>query len=190
MKEHKKIIESYLNGNRYAVDLIIDEYKSPLYRLCIKLTKDNVDADDLFQDTWMKIFKNLNKYNPSKSFENWIYTICINLYRDRYNKKKRWLNIIKDYFSNESKKNDFRKISDDSNPLDNVVENEESTKIKDSLNKLNNKYRIPLILYYFKDISYKEISEILCIPIGTVKSRIHTGKEKLKDILREDCYER
>ena len=190
MIDDKSIIESYFMGKTYSVNLLIEKYKNLLYKLCNNLTKNSNDSDDLFQDTWMKAFKNLDKYDLNKSFETWLYTICINTYKDKYNKRKRWINVIKDYFSNEEKEDDFNKISkEDDSPEISIVRQEESENLKNCLNSLDDIFRIPLILFYFKEISYKEIAEILEIPIGTVKSRINLGKKKMKSLLEEEYYE-
>lgn len=82
---------------------MIDIYKDDLYKLCLKLTNNKIDADDLFQDTWLKIYNNFYKLDEQKSIKNWIYTVCINTYKDVYSKKKRWLNIITDFFNFKSK---------------------------------------------------------------------------------------
>ncbi|MTI47362.1 RNA polymerase sigma factor [Sporosalibacterium faouarense] len=182
----KELIQLFNDGTLYASDILIEKYKSLLYRLCNKLTKNISDADDLFQDTWLKIFKNLNKYDTKSSFENWMYTICINTYKDKYNKKKRWLNLVKDYFSDDEKDIEWKRIeSTDELPEDHIIEKENSDTIKEKVDSLDDKYRIPIILYYFKEFSYNEISEILNIPIGTLKSRLNTGRKILKELLKE-----
>ncbi|MBS4538434.1 sigma-70 family RNA polymerase sigma factor [Clostridium sp. D2Q-11] len=188
MIEDKKLIENYINGNRYSADLLIDKYQNLLYKLCNKISKSKDEAEDLFQESWLKIFKNIHKYNSSQTFENWIYTICINLYRDKYNKKKRWLNIVKDYFSNENKEVEINNSTHNITPLEDLLHKEDRSSIRASLNSMEDKYRIPLILYYFKDLSYKDIADILDIPVGTVKSRLNTSKNRLKSLLKEEFY--
>ena len=82
--DDRKIIQSYLNGNLYSGDILIEKYKNLLYNLCNKLTKETNEADDLFQDTWVKIFKNiekaplifLNKYKGKPEFEDKFYQIA------------------------------------------------------------------------------------------------------------------
>ena len=188
--DDRKIIQSYLNGNLYNGDILIEKYKNLLYNLCNKLTKETNEADDLFQDTWVKIFKNIEKYDLSKSFETWVYTICVNLYKDKYNKKKRWLNVIKDYLSNDEKDREWNTLGDNSSlPDETYIKEEENNHLKDKINTLDDTYRIPLMLYYFKESSYQEISDILGIPTGTVKSRLNYAKKKLKNMLEEELYE-
>ncbi|MFP4697496.1 MAG: RNA polymerase sigma factor [Eubacteriales bacterium] len=190
MIEDEFIIENCIRGNAYYFNLLVDRYKNLLYKLCNNLTKNTTDADDLFQDTWLKIMENLSKYDSKKSFKTWIITICINTYKDKYNKRKRWIKIVNDYFSNNQKDEEFSKLTKEENlPEKHLLKIEERDYIRKVLNLLDDKYRIPLILYYFKEISYKEIAATLEIPIGTVKSRINIGKQKLKSNLKEEHYE-
>lgn len=189
MFDDKELIKSYRNGNENSIDILINKHKNLLYNLSNKLTENSYDADDLFQETWVKVFKNIDRYDENKSFETWIYTICINTYKDKYSKKKRWLNIIKDYFNNEDKDGVFKNATENKLlPEQEVVKEEKNSLLLKEINKLNDTYRIPLILFYFKDISYKEISNILDIPTGTVKSRLNYGKKKLKSALKEGFY--
>ncbi|WP_084364981.1 RNA polymerase sigma factor [Clostridium tepidiprofundi] len=163
------------------IEDIIDTYKDNLYKLCMKLTNNKIDADDLFQDTWLKLYKNFYKIDKQKSIKNWIYTICINIYRDNYSKKKRWLNIIVDFFDSKTKHEIIEQQSTNECETEiTVLDNIEKNIIKDMINELDDKYRLPIILFYYSHYSYSEIANILSLPIGTVKFRLNTGKKLLK----------
>lgn len=166
-------------------------YSPYIYRLCRRLCKNKFDADDLFQNTWMKIYKSINNYDINNKFENWIYTICLNTYRDSYSKKKKLLSKVKDLFSSTEEKDiEINKVCDLSQSTGNeVLSKMESDKIHSYVNELKDIYRIPIILFYFKDLSYADISEITEVPIGTVKSRLSSAKGKLK-IMMEADYEK
>lgn len=180
MISDEQLIRLVLNKEEDAITYLVERYKTPLYTFTLNLCKDKYEAEELFQDTWVKVFTNLEQYKE-KNFKNWIISICLNLYRDKYRKKKRWLNKVTDFFKDTTEKdNTLNNVKEDSSIDDVMVATENSQILKTCLNELNDDYRIPVILYYFEEKTYQEISEILNIPIGTVKSRLNSAKKKLK----------
>jgi RNA polymerase sigma-70 factor (ECF subfamily) len=172
------------------IDLLINQYKTKIYTFCFHLSRNRQEADDLFQDTWIKVFANIDSFDESKSFETWLYTITLNCYRDKYRKAKRWLNRIIDFTDSDTKNNILENAKSILGlPEEEYCQGEARKKVQEAVDKLDDKHRLPLVLYYFKSLSYKEIGEILGIPEGTVKSRINTAKKKLKYILEEEGYE-
>ncbi|MCH5304269.1 MAG: sigma-70 family RNA polymerase sigma factor [Ruminococcus sp.] len=157
----------------------ISEYSADLTRLCISLCGNITDAEDLFQDTWYKAMKNYTRYNPEKSFEKWIYSICVNTYKDSlrlfYNKRRV-------FFKTEEDKTDFLNSIPDSSP-DN---SEDYLELHTAINTLPKKQKVVIVLYYFKDYSLNEISEMLNVPLGTVKSRLNLAKSNLRRRLNNE----
>lgn len=177
-------------NKRHKLLSLIDAHKKQIYRLCYQLTNNKFDADDLFQDTWVRVARNIDCYDENKSFETWIYTITINLYKDRYRKQKRWMNIIKDFFTNEKKDFEMSKASlDEFHPESRLIDRECAKELEVFLNGLPDNFRIPVILYYFKEMNYNQISAVLDIPVGTVKSRLSRGIQKLKKALEKGGYD-
>ncbi|BFN03842.1 RNA polymerase sigma factor [Clostridium tetani] len=178
----KKIYIIYLKDKSLALKMLIDEYKGFTYRFSFYLCKNSMESDDLFQDTWVKVIKNIDKYTWNERFEPWIRTICLNTYKDKYRKSKRWLNIIKDYFDEEKKEREIINFPSKNNlPEKDTIKNEEKKTLKKAVDNLKDEYRIPIILYYFERLSYKEISEIISIPEGTIKSRLNKARKLLKE---------
>lgn len=175
-------------SDKRAFDKTMNIYSPYIYRLCKRLCKNKFDADDLFQNTWLKIYKNINNYDCNNKFENWIYTICLNNYRDNYNKKKKLLSKVRDLFSSTEEKDiEMNKICDPSPNTDaKAISNLDCGIIRNYVNELKDIYRIPIILFYFKDLTYADISEITKVPIGTVKSRLSSAKVKLKKMMEDD----
>ncbi len=187
--DEQQLIKIYLANPKEGMDLIISRYKTSLYSFCVHLSRNKQAAEDLFQDTWVKVFHNINKFDMDKNFESWMFTIAINTYRDGYRKAKRWLNRIVDYTDTDEKSKLINNaISTYGVPEEIVLKQESKKALKKAIEKLNDKQKIPLLLYYFKSFSYKQIAEILDIPEGTVKSRINTAKSKLKDYMEEGGY--
>lgn len=174
--------------NLEFMEALIETYKDMVYDLSVRLTKSHMEAEDLFQDTWLKIAKNIEKINKESNVKNYIYTVCINTYKNKYSKDKRWLSIIKDYFTTEEKELVINNASDELNILEDMCFKYDEDMIKKSIDKLKDIYKIPIILFYYKDYKYEEIANILLIPIGTVKYRINMAKRILKkELYVLDC---
>ena len=156
----------------------VEMYSDDLSRLCLSLCLNTQDAEDLFQDTWLKAIKNYSKYNSSYPFDKWLYSICVNTFKNTlklsYNKNKAIFNTLEDkeYFLNS--------IPDNSS-LD-IAQYFELRRIIADLPK---KLRTVVVLKSFKDYSLNEIAEMLDIPEGTVKSRLHNAKNIIKRRLGE-----
>ncbi|SCZ78336.1 RNA polymerase sigma factor [Acidaminobacter hydrogenoformans] len=180
-------------------DLLADFVKTHdemIRKLSYKLTLDVEASRDLYQQTFLKAMEHLilpenaallspKQSGEEKAAANWLYTICLNLYRDQYAKEKRWLNVIEpQYAEDNSKPLKIEVISDHGpEPLEIIILEEERAAIEMSLQKLPEHYRIPLVLFYFLDFDLKMISENLGIEIPTVKSRLFRGREKVKNAL-------
>ncbi len=184
MVEDRDIILRCRDGQSDLMDILIDRYQTPLYTLCRKLTKDPGDADDLFQDTWVKVMKHIGQCDPDRKFSNWLFTICVNRYRDRYRRRKRWLSRIKEYSSTEAKDLEMDQApAGNPSPADDVIAGERESAVRRALDKLEDKLRIPILLHYFREMTISEIAEILDMPDGTVKTRLFNGRKKLEAIL-------
>lgn len=154
-------------------DFLISKYSRDLTKLCISLCSSFTDAEDLFQETWCKVFKNYNQYDSTYPFEKWLFSICVNIYKDslklHYNSKRF---IFK---SEEEKEKFFYSI-----PYEKQENTDDYSELHKAIALLSKKQKIIVILYYFKGYTNKEIAEILNISEGTVKSRMHTAKKAIK----------
>jgi RNA polymerase sigma-70 factor (ECF subfamily) len=189
MLDDKEIILRCQSGRMDVIEILIDRYKNPLYKFCCHLTNSRQEGDDLFQETWVKVMKNINLCDSTKPFETWLCTITVNLYKDKYRRSKRWLNRIKDYFTNETKEIEMTGVeSREPLPEEQLINRELKDNLKACINKLDDIFKIPLVLFYYKEMSYQEISDILDIPAGTVKSRLNSGRNKLKEMMEVKNY--
>ncbi len=158
------------------------EHQKKLYNFCLKLTKDRFGAEDLFQDTWLKAIEKRDQYRDKDPYEPWLMAICINLYRDYYRHNRLTTKLFQVFVQNDLMDRTFECIKDTSKTTEELAMDivEKGSLIKE-LNRLDDKYRLPLILCYYNGYSYSEIAKVLGIKEGTVKSRISTGKAKLKE---------
>jgi RNA polymerase sigma-70 factor (ECF subfamily) len=152
---------------------IIAQHSKPLTRFCLKLCRNHHDAEDLFQETWCKAVGKIRLYDEAKPFLQWLFAICINEYRDAYSKAKR--NHVAT----------FSEVSGDDDAVFEVADttpvfDEEHDAVRQAVNGLDDKLRLVVILHYFSDYGLKEVSSILGLPQGTVKSRLHKARELLR----------
>lgn len=173
MLDDIQIVKSYLNGNREVLDTLIERYKLTLYRFCYHLTSNKHEADDLFQDTWVRAVEKIRQYDDSRAFNVWLFSIAMNRYRDKYRRAKRWLGKFTDIPGENIE-------SEEPIASEQMEDKETKAILVKCINELKDSYRIPLFLYYYKEISYEDIAKILDIPLGTVKSRLNSAKKKLK----------
>jgi RNA polymerase sigma-70 factor, ECF subfamily len=162
-------------------------------KLSYKLTSEAEASKDLYQQTFLKAMERLimpehlallspSGISEEKAAANWLYTICLNLYRDQYAKEKRWLNVVEPQYAEDSSqalKIEFA-ADPDPEPLEILMLEEERAVIENALRQLSDHYRIPLIMYYFLEYDLNKISEILELEMSTVKSRLFRGREKLR----------
>ena len=142
-----------------------------LYGLCIKLCGNQYDADDLYQETWLKVYCKSDKYDALQPFEHWLTAICVNCYRDSL-RRSRLERLIVDFPTNEEKDSELNSIATENNA--------ENAELWEAVRRLPEKYRTVTILHYFRGYDVKELSSILKIPEGTVKYRLHRARELLK----------
>lgn len=160
------------------IDSLINNYGKRLYGLCMTLCRNASDADDLYQDTWLRVIANFDKYDTEKPFEPWLTRICINIYRNTLRKITH--SPIFDKFSSNAEK-------------DSVIENipaaspEDYSELHAAINRLPEKMRLVIILYYFQDMDITSTAQILNIPEGTVKSRLNKARKRLKEELPDEA---
>ena len=136
------------------------------------------EADDLYQETWLKVIKNYEKYDKSKEFEPWLTKICVNLYR---NNLKRLLKspfiVFKD---TETKDAALESVT--------LPEDEDYSEIHEAIKKLPEKLRVTIILFYFQELDIESTAKVLDVPSGTVKSRLNKARKLLKEALKDEEY--
>ncbi len=158
------------------INQFIRQYGKRLYGLCLHLCINSFEADDLYQETWLKVVKNIEKYDPTKEFEPWLTQICVNTYRNSLRRIMR--SPILDFSSNENKDAVFQSVA--------APEKEDYSELYDAVNRLPNKLRLAVILFYFREQDIASVADILHIPVGTVKSRLNKARKILREVLSSE----
>lgn len=148
-----------------------------LYGLCVKLCGNTVDADDLYQETWLKAYQKLSQYDTARSFEGWLTGICVNTYRDLLRRQKR-SPVYDSFATNEEKDTVMANIA--------ATENKDYTDLHNAIDRLPEKMRLTVILHYFHDLDITKTAAALKVPAGTVKSRLHQAKKLLRKELADE----
>ncbi|WP_235973590.1 RNA polymerase sigma factor SigY [Peribacillus faecalis] len=159
----EQLIAKMQNGDDEALAELLHMHYSFLYKYVLKMTMDTVTTEEIVQDTMLKAYLHRKQFNGISKFTTWLITIATRTYVDLLRKKKRdrWL---------------FKKAAKESNQLLKwQVENnnQQFDEVMEIIQKLDAKYRIPLLLKHYYGFSYEEIGEMMFIKDGTVKSRVH-----------------
>ena len=158
-------------------DNYIEQYGKRLFGLCITLCRNRSEAEDLYQDTWLKAYEKIDQYKVDSPFEPWLTAIAVNLFRDRL-RRSRSSPIYDSYPTAEDKEKAMESIS--------AVEKQDYSYVRDAVEQLPNKLRTTVILHYYSDFDVRQTAEILKIPGGTVKSRLNKARVLLKEALHDE----
>jgi len=182
------VIEQFIEGDMEAMSTLVEMYKNELYNFCFRLTWSKPDAEDLFQQTWVKAVKNAGRYR-NEAFRGWLYKICINQYRDNKKETRRRKKHITDDFASTSAK-DF--VMESAAGAESAEEQFEKKHIKAmiiaNIDKLPARMKVPMVLFFYQRLKYSEIAQVMSVPEGTVKSRISAAKKRLKAVLESELY--
>ena len=180
-----EIVEKVLKGDIDIFSEIIEKYEKMIYNLAYRIFNNRSDAEDITQEVFIKVYKNLHKCEGKQSIKTWVYTIAYNTCIDEVRKRKGKNNISLD-MEIEGEKNSFSLEipSNEPTPEKALMEKEGLFEIEQAISSLNENNRALIFLRDIKGLSYNEISEIMNLNIGTVKSRINRARNALKNILK------
>lgn len=182
--EDKKLITDFLEGDADALALLIERNLKLVYRYAFRITRDTEDAEDITQETFVKLWKNIEKFDSDKNFRTWLLGIAHNTSIDLLRKRKSF--VFSDFETSEGGNSITETIADPSPLAPEIFEQAEKRKLLDTaLAKLPFMYREVLTLYFDEDLTFSEIGEILGKPLNTVKSQQRRALESLRKILKD-----
>lgn len=174
-----QLVEEIIKGDSKSFNVLMDRFTKPIYNFTYRLTGNVQVAEDLTQETWIRVWKNLERYKTEQSFKAWIFTIARNLTTD-YHRKKKVIPFSNLGFEDESP---FESQIVDSEPLPDAL----ITKISDThelgelLTELPTDYKTVLTLHYQEDMTFDEIGKVMNKPLNTVKSWHRRALIKMKE---------
>ncbi len=181
----RELIARAQEGDPQALTQIVLGQQHYVYSIAMSVLKNPEDAADLTQEAFIRLFRALPQYNGESRFTTWLYRLVVNLCRDELRRRGRQAPIAPSA-SEDEEADQIASIADDdrwANPAEALDTRELRDQVRQALGQLEEHYRLVLTLYYFEDLKYTDIAEILDIPLNTVKSHIRRGKERLAAIL-------
>jgi RNA polymerase sigma-70 factor (ECF subfamily) len=166
-----KLIERCIEGDRQAFESLLVQYEKPVFNAAYRMLNNRDDASDVTQTVFLKVYENFDHFDPSRRFFSWVYRITLN-------ESINWLNK-----QNRLEPLQHETADDGKSPEQEVESAELSAEIQAALMTIKTDYRAVVILKHFLGCSYMEISEVLEIPEKTVKSRLYSARQMLKDTL-------
>ena len=170
------------------------QYAHPLYSAALRMTRNRADAEDLVQETFLKAYRGYDGFQEGTNLRAWLYRILTNTFINRYRQQQRrphevdldgveGLYLYKRVATAETDRA-ARSAEDE------VFDSLEGSDVRQAIDKLPRKYRMPVLMADLEGFSYKEIAGMLGIPIGTVMSRLHRGRRALQKLLWHTAEER
>ena len=178
----EELIIAFQNGNVAAFNELVLRYKDKLVNFLYRYTGNRDDAEDLAQDTFVKLYRSKHLYKEIAKFSTWFYTIAINTAKTDSRKKNRYNSISLSEFDPDEDK-DYELTANVISPEDSANASMEHHYIQKAIDGLEDYFKEVIILRDIQDLDYDEIAQITGLPLGTVKSRINRGREKLKKSL-------
>lgn len=169
-----ELIQLIVGGDKQLFSELVSRYKNLVYSVVLRMINDREEANDLAQDVFIKLYKNLDKYYPDYKFSTWVIRITTNHVID-YRRKNRAETVSMEELEYDAPTTET--------PEKLLVDKERSEIISTAINDLPDMYKIPIVLYHQQGLSYQEISEIIEEPLSKVKNRIFRGRRLLKDSL-------
>jgi RNA polymerase sigma-70 factor (ECF subfamily) len=171
-----------------ALSELVKVHGKSIYGFCYKLAKNKSDTDDLYQETFLKAVELCHKIDKDNNPKGFLISIAVGLWKNKQRKYAWRQRIAPIEELNDTMDNGYI-FKDELTPEDAAISKELHVTIQAAADKLNDKFKIPLYMYYTAEMSNEDIASALHIPLGTVKSRLHKARKTLKNILEVSEYE-
>ncbi len=174
MLSDRELVLQLQDGDLNALGELYDRYQHIVYRTALAIVGDEYAASDLLQDVFLRVNRFSMRIDPERPLEPWLYRVTTNLTYTWLKRRKRWLLRPIEEMA------EWLTSGKNNSPSYHLEKDEEWQNISKAVATLSLRHRVVIVLHYFNDLSLQEISEILEIPVGTVKSRLHYGRQALK----------
>lgn len=176
----EQLFVRYRGGEPEGLEALVRRYERPLFVYLNRYLGDRHLAEDVFQDTFLRLARAAAEYDPRRPFRPWLYTIAANLARDllRQRKAHRTVALLDAPIPEYGKRS--RYVHDAEQPVVAAAKAEEARAVRDGVASLAPDFQQVVRLHFFDGLKYREVAQELAIPVGTVKSRIHSARRQLK----------
>ncbi|HHU78280.1 MAG: RNA polymerase sigma factor [Caldicoprobacterales bacterium] len=183
MSDEARLLEEARAGSLSAFEELIGLYEKKIYNYCLRMTNSREDAEDLTQEVFVRVYRNLNKFRGKSRLSTWIYRIAHNVCIDQYRRTK----AVSISISQPRGADDEREMelpAESPSPEEEIIRREEQERLLECISRLKPAYRTVIVLRDIQNHSYEEIAEILSLPLGTVKSHISRARAALREAVR------
>ncbi|MBM3236690.1 sigma-70 family RNA polymerase sigma factor [Candidatus Poribacteria bacterium] len=175
------------NGDMSAFELLVSRYQNAIINFIYRSIGDYHRAEDLSQETFLRVFKSASRYEPKAQFKNWLYKIAVNLCKNEIRDRQRHgLSSLEDFMTDEEGKINYAVLRDFSQMPDVLYEKkEQQILIRQAIDSLPENQRLAIIMVTYQNLRYDEIANTLGCSVSAVKSLIHRARQNLKNLLLE-----
>ncbi len=175
------LIATCLSGNRNAFAPLVERYQARIYNLCYRYTHSPEDAGDLTQETFMRAFRSLDRYDEAYAFRTWLYSIGTNVCRDWARRQKRLPETAALH-----DEHDAIDLGEHVDPADIAINTSDQEALARAVAALPEAYKALIILFYIEELSQDEMGKILQLPLTTIKNRLYRARLLLRQWLEEE----
>ena len=172
------LISRCLAGDEGAIECLVRSHEAGVLKLALSIVDDEAEAREVTQETFLSALRSLRNYREQQSFKAWLYTIAVNHSRSHLRRRR-----ARERLQTTLAAIIRLEVQKQASPEETVILNEKETVLWKALSELDDKHRIAMVLRYFHDMQVSEIAEILSIPEGTIHSRLHSARERLRKAL-------
>lgn len=176
----QELVQRTLDGDMDSFSVLVERYQKQIFSLTYRLTNDPEEAQDLAQEVFIHIYKVLGKYDQERKFFSWMYKVATNVCYNALRRGKKEQTVALDkvieivpLISNS-----------ETHPEEYFQRRETQDIVRKAVAELPDKYRLPLVLRYLEDLTYKEIAEYMDLPLTTIETRLYRGKAMLQKKLQ------
>ena len=178
------LIEGLREGDMTALAILVEKYQQLVYRVAIQITQNHEDANDVMQDTFLKVYDSIHSFREDAMFETWLYRIVVNHAMNLVKRRKRRREThFLDVDGSELSLNAVQATGSASDPQKYLEKKELQKWVTQAVDSLPVKHRTVIILHEFEGLTHPEIASILGCSEGTVRSRLHYARRKLRSLL-------
>jgi len=178
-KTDYELVQAVVGGQTAAFDVLLERYKNLVFSVVLRMVNCREDANDQAQEVFIKIYKNLEKYNPEFNFSTWVIRIATNHVIDFRRRSKQA--AMTGSLDELEETGTARAVS--GSPEDEYLAKEQTKMLHDAIESLPDMYKIPIVLYHRQGLSYQEIADVVDEPMSKVKNRIFRARKLLKEYL-------
>ena len=179
------LIADLCEGDETALAPLIEKYKRMVYRLAMQITKNHADAEDVMQETFLKVYRSIRTFRKDAAFETWVYRIAVNEALNFVKRRERRQERAIETTAEAEFEADLRyRAIRASDPHVYAEKAELRHYVTEAVNSLSLKHRTVVILHEFEGLTHAEIASILNCSEGTVRSRLHYARKKLRTLLK------